>query len=59
MRTMKRQMISFSEPQDKYLIEQAEKLGISVSELVRRIVDWYQDTYPLTAKVEVKQDDGK
>lgn len=40
---MKKRLISFSEPQYDKLKQRAEKLGISVSELVRRIVDAYLD----------------
>lgn len=47
-------MISFTEPQTKWLTEKAKALGISVSELVRRATDWYISTYP--PKVEVNAD---
>ena len=38
---MKKQMISFTDPQAGFLKAEAERLGISVSELVRRIIDAY------------------
>jgi len=36
---MTKQMISFTVPQHKYLEREAKRLGISIAELVRRIVD--------------------
>jgi hypothetical protein len=36
---MTRQMIQFTDPQRKRLKREAKRLGISVAELVRRIVD--------------------
>jgi len=51
---MKQQMISFTEPQSEFLIANAERLGISVSELVRRTVDWYIETYPPTVTIVAK-----
>lgn len=36
---MKRQSISFTKPQNTVLVEEAKTLGISVADLVRRIVD--------------------
>ena len=43
---MKKQMVSFTEPQLEYLRAEAASFGISVAELVRRIVDDYRRTYP-------------
>jgi len=40
---MYKQMISFTEPQHDYLEEEAQRLGIPISELVRRIVDKYRE----------------
>jgi hypothetical protein len=40
---MIKRMISFTEPQDDWLNKEAERLGISVAELVRRIIDWYRE----------------
>lgn len=51
---MKRQMISFAEAQEQHLSDEAKRLGVSVSELVRRIVDWYIDTYPPISKIEIE-----
>jgi len=43
---MTKRLISFSDPQYLKLQERAGKLGLSVSELVRRIVDQGLDTKP-------------
>jgi len=40
---MKKQMIAFTEPQTDFLEKEANRLGITKSELVRRIVDQYRD----------------
>ena len=40
---MKRRLISFGESADEYLESEATRLGISVPELVRRIVDKYRE----------------
>ena len=40
---MHRQMVSLTEPQVAFLREAAEKLGISVSDMIRRIVDEYRE----------------
>ena len=36
---MSKRMISFTDPQVGYLQREADRLGISVADLVRRIVD--------------------
>lgn len=41
---MKRRLISFSEPSDEYLEKESARLGISIPELVRRIVDRYRES---------------
>ena len=41
MSTMHRQMISLTKPQADYLKAEADRLGISVSDLIRRIIDNY------------------
>lgn len=41
---MTKQMISFTDPQRRYLIKEAKRLGISIAELVRRIIDRHIDT---------------
>jgi len=38
-----KQMISFTVPQRDFLKQEAARLGISVAELVRRIVDEYRE----------------
>ena len=38
-----RRNIYFSAPQGEYLIAEARRLGISVTELVRRIVDQHRE----------------
>jgi hypothetical protein len=40
---MHKQMISLTEPQVAFLKKEAERLGISVSDLIRRIVDQYRE----------------
>lgn len=40
---MHRQMISLTAPQLDFLKLEAERLGISVSDLIRRIVDAYRE----------------
>lgn len=49
---MKKQLISFTDPQAEYLENEAKRLGLSIAELVRRAVDWYRDTYPFIGKEE-------
>lgn len=39
---MMKRMVSFTAPQDEYLKREAGRLGISISDLVRRIVDAYR-----------------
>ncbi len=36
---MTKQMISFTDPQREFLKREAKRLGISMAELVRRIID--------------------
>lgn len=43
MKPRARQMISFTLPQRHYLIREAKRLGISIAELVRRIIDRHID----------------
>ncbi len=38
-----RRNVYLSEPQDEYLSSEAERLGISITELLRRIVDHYRE----------------
>jgi hypothetical protein len=40
--TSYRQTISFTEPQAEYLRREAEKLGITFADLVRRIIDQHR-----------------
>lgn len=40
--SMPRQMIQFTEPQMAFLKKEAERLGIGLAELVRRIIDDYR-----------------
>ena len=48
---MQKQMISLTEPQKEFLQAEAKQLGLSVSELVRRMIDWSIDTYPPVAMI--------
>lgn len=43
LKMSKRQSITFTNPQTSALVVEAERLGITVSELVRRIVDAWRD----------------
>jgi hypothetical protein len=43
---MKKQMVSFTDPQLEFLKQEANCLGISVAELVRRIIDDYRLVNP-------------
>ena len=40
---MQKRMISLTEPQEASLKAEAERLGISLSDLIRRIVDQWRD----------------
>lgn len=40
---MKPQMFSLTAPQAAFLRSEAERLGISIAELVRRIIDSYRE----------------
>jgi hypothetical protein len=40
---MIKRMVSFTEPQLKFLKAESEKLGISIPELIRRIIDQYRE----------------
>jgi hypothetical protein len=40
---MKRHNISFSDPQDDWLTKESQVRGISLAELVRRIIDEHRD----------------
>ena len=46
-----RRNIYLSEPQDEHLVAEARRLGISVTELLRRIVDQYRGSDADAAKV--------
>jgi hypothetical protein len=38
-----KQTVTFTEPQAAYLKDEAARLGISVADLVRRIIDHYRE----------------
>lgn len=40
---MTKQVISFTDPQIAFLKKEAKRLGISIADLVRRIVDAHRD----------------
>lgn len=40
---MNKRMISLTDPQVDFLRQEAERLGISVSDLIRRIIDAYRE----------------
>ena len=41
--TIRRQTIKFTAPQYTWLVAEAEKLGISLADLVRRIIDQHRE----------------
>ena len=43
MRTTHKQTITFTKPEIDYLKAEAKRLGISVADLVRRIIDQHQE----------------
>lgn len=43
MRSTQRQTVFLTEPQAEFLKREAERLGINVSELLRRIIDDYRE----------------
>ena len=47
---MPKLVLSFTEPQVSFMQKEAKKLGISVAELVRRIVDQYRGATRSIAK---------
>jgi hypothetical protein len=46
MSKMLRQMVQFTEPQMAYLRRRAAKLGVTIAELVRRIIDDHRERAP-------------
>lgn len=50
----KRQSITVSDKQDAFLQREAARLGITVSDLIRRIVDWYRDAPRLGAEQVIR-----
>ena len=43
MSTTKRQMVTLTAPQMDYLKAEASRLGVTVSDLIRRIIDQHRD----------------
>lgn len=43
MATKKRHTVSLSDPQLAFLEKEADRLGITVSDLIRRIIDAYRE----------------
>ena len=43
---MYKRVISFTKPQNEWLKNESNRLGISAAELVRRVVDWYRGERP-------------
>lgn len=41
---MHKQMVSLTQPQIDFLKQEADRLGISVSDLIRRIIDQHRET---------------
>jgi hypothetical protein len=50
MRTTHKQTITFTKPEIDYLRIEAKRLGISVADLVRRIIDQHQESQRKAAK---------
>ena len=44
MTTTHRQSVSLTAPQAAWIAQQAQKLGISVADLIRRIIDQYRES---------------
>jgi hypothetical protein len=42
----KRQTVTFTDAQAEYLEREATRIGITVSDLIRRIIDQYRDNAP-------------
>jgi hypothetical protein len=51
---MKTRSINFSEPASEFLKAEADKLGISVSELIRRIIDAYRESRNVEKSIATK-----
>jgi hypothetical protein len=43
MSAMHKQTISFTQPQIEYIRQEAERLGISVADVIRRIIDQHRE----------------
>jgi hypothetical protein len=43
MSTAPRQMVTLTKPQAEYLKLEAERLGITISEVIRRIIDQHRE----------------
>ena len=52
---MQRQGVSLTEPQKAFLEKKASELGISVSDLIRRIIDQYRDDHTPIAQPSFKR----
>jgi hypothetical protein len=50
MKSHQRQYVTLTDPQAVFLKEEAARLGISVSDLIRRIVDAYRENLPARKK---------
>lgn len=56
---MKRRLISFGDSADKYLETESDRLGISIPELVRRIVDRYREEMkPAKPETEIRDEEA-
>jgi hypothetical protein len=44
--SMKRQMVSLTKPQNEFLAAEAERLGITISDVIRRIIDDWRGQWP-------------
>ncbi len=53
--TKKRRNVYLSDPQEEYLEAECKRLGISVTELLRRIIDQHREEQARTAKRQEAQ----
>lgn len=44
---MLKRMVTFTEPQYKWLESESDRLGVSTAELVRRLIDWCRGERPI------------
>lgn len=45
-------MVRLTEPQKKFVIDESERLGVSISEILRRIIDDYRSPEKISVPIE-------